>query len=361
MSAGAARAAGGSAMSHFPLAITGLGMVSAVGWDVVGSCAAIRAGINRFREVDTFGARAPHEEGEPEPVVASGVLTERGPDWAVRLLTRALEDLIRNARLGRKDLARIRLVLSLPEATLSTAHAALHKTLLPTLVARTGLSTAASVISHGGNAGMLRCVQDALTAVTQPKWEACIVAGVDSHLFSEELARLDRAGRLKTPRNRDGFIPGECATAVLLERHSDALKRGAVPIASVVAAATAAEKRTIGSGDQSTGEGLATAIRTVCASGLPQGAPWVICDLNGESYKFREWGVVRVRLTQELNGLRRLWHPADCLGDVGASTGGVLMSVVGRSFQRGYAPADRALVWAGNDDGQRTALVLARA
>jgi hypothetical protein len=72
-------------------------------------------------------------------------------------------------------------------------------------------------------------------------------------------------------------------------------------------------------------------------------------------------GLVRVRLTQQLQGLRRLWHPADCLGDVGAATGGVLMAVLGRSFQRGYAPADRALLWAGNDEGQRTALVLARA
>jgi 3-oxoacyl-[acyl-carrier-protein] synthase-1 len=348
-------------MSGFPLAITGLGMVSAVGWDVVGSCAAIRAGINRFKEVDTFGARARHEEGEPQPVVASPVLPGRDPDWAVRLLTLALEDLIRNARLKRKDLSRIRLVVSLPEPTLSPVHAALHKTLLPRLVARTGLPSSASVVSHGGNAGMLRCVQDALTAVAQPRWEACIVAGVDSHLFSEELARLDRAGRLKSERNRDGFIPGECATAVLLERHSDAVKRGVAPIASVVSAGTALEKSPLGSGEQSTGEGLATAIRTACAAGLPQGASWVACDLNSESYRFREWGVVRVRLAQELNGLRRLWHPADCLGDVGASTGGVLMAVASRSFQRGYAPAERALLWAGNDDGQRTALVLARA
>jgi 3-oxoacyl-[acyl-carrier-protein] synthase I len=348
-------------MSGPSLVITGLGMVSSLGWDVVGSCAAIRAGINRFQELDTFGARAPHEEGEPQPVVASPVLAERGPDWAVRLLALALEDLIRNARLGRKDLQRIRLVLSLPAPTLSAAHARLHETLLPTLAARTGLITADSEVRHGGNAGMLRCVQDALAAVAQPRWQACIVAGVDSHLFSEELARLDQAGRLKSPRNRDGFIPGECATAVLLERHSEALKRGAAPIASVVSAATALEEHPLGSREQATGEGLATAIQKACAAGLPQGASWVLCDLNGESYRFREWGVVRVRLTRELQGLRRLWHPADCLGDVGAATGGVLMAVLGRSFQRGYAPADRALLWAGNEEGQRTALVLARA
>ena len=187
------------------------------------------------------------------------------------------------------------------------------------------------------------------------------MAGVDSHLFSEELSRLDRAGRLKSPRNRDGFIPGECAAAVLLERRAEALKRGAVPLASVESAATAVEKHLIGSGEQATGEGLATAIQSACAAGLPQGPSWVICDLNGESYRFREWGLVRVRLTQQLQGVRRLWHPADCLGDVGAATGGVMMGVLGRSFQRGYAPADRALLWAGSDEGQRTALVLARA
>ncbi|WP_342376806.1 hypothetical protein NVS55_36305 [Myxococcus stipitatus] len=346
-------------MTRASLVITGLGMVSSVGWDVVGSCAAIRAGINRFQEVDTFGARAPHEEGEPQPVVAAPVLTERGPDWAVRLLTLAIEDLLRNARLGRKDLSRLRLVLSLPAPTRSVAHAALHQTLLPTLAARTGLVTSASTVSHGGNTGMLQCVQDALATVGQSRWQGCIVAGVDSHLFSEELARLDRSGQLKSPRNRDGFIPGECATAVLLERRPEALKRGATPIASVVSAATSVEKSPFSAGAQSTGEGLTTALRGACESGLPQGARWVICDLNGESYRAREWGLARVRLTQPLQGLRRLWHPADCLGAVGAATGGVLMAVFGRALQRGYAPETSALLWAGNDEGQRTALVLA--
>ncbi|NMO14361.1 hypothetical protein HPC49_02630 [Pyxidicoccus fallax] len=348
-------------MSSPSLVITGLGMVSAVGADLVGSCAAIRARISRFREVDTFGTREAHAEGEPRPVVASPVLSERGPDWAVRLLAQALQDLVRNARLQRRDLARYRLLLSLPDPTLSPAHAALHSQLVPLLAARTGMVTVpTSAVAPGGNAGMLQAVQAVLAAAAQTRWEPCIVAGVDSHLLSEGLARLDRTGRLKSPRNRDGFIPGEGATAVLLERRTEALRRGAAPLASVVCAETAVEPRAIGSGEPSSGEALTRVLRAACAAGVPEGHGWVVCDLNGESYRFREWGLVRARLTPQLNGLRRIWHPADCLGDVGASTGGMLLAVAARAFQRGYAPADRALLWAGSDDGHRTALVLTR-
>ena len=85
---------------------------------------------------------------------------------------------------------------------------------------------------------------------------------------------------------------------------------------------------------------------------------WVACDLNGESERGREWGLCQVRLGARARELGALWHPADCWGEVGAATGALLAGLVCRAFERGYAPADRCVVWTGSDDGARTAVAL---
>ena len=350
-------------MTNSPrLVITGLGMMSAVGMSAVGSCAALRAGIKRFHQLETFAARAPHEEGEPEPVVGAPVLGERGPDWALHLLVPAIQDLVQSARLSRQALAQARLCIYLPDPRLSPFYEALYSTLLKQLAERTGTPLApSSTVGPGCHTGMLQALQSALEGLGARRWETCIVAGVDSLLLSERLALLDRDRRLKSRRNQDGFIPGECATAMLLERREDALRRGVSPLAGLEAAATALESRPIGSGRPSTGGALSEVIQRVCPGGVPPGGGWAVCDLNGESYRAREWGLVRARLTPKLHGLQRVWHPADCIGDVGASTGGVLVAAAVRAFVRGYAPAGRAVIWAGSEDGHRTALTLVKA
>jgi 3-oxoacyl-[acyl-carrier-protein] synthase-1 len=68
-----------------------------------------------------------------------------------------------------------------------------------------------------------------------------------------------------------------------------------------------------------------------------------------------------VRLHDQLGGVKHLLHPADCLGDVGAATGGVLLGLAARAFERGYALASRALLFVASDDGARAALTIAAA
>ena len=178
-----------------------------------------------------------------------------------------------------------------------------------------------------------------------------MIVGVGSLFDPETLTALDTAGRLKSEQNPDGFIPGECATAVLLERWPEAEKRGATPFAIVQGMGIGREPQSIASGEPSTGQGLCQAIEHACAvAGASTGADWAVSDLNGESYRAREWGLVQGRLPALLNGMRTVWHPADCIGDVGAATGGLLVAMVARAFARAYAPAPRALVWAALED-----------
>jgi 3-oxoacyl-[acyl-carrier-protein] synthase I len=86
----------------------------------------------------------------------------------------------------------------------------------------------------------------------------------------------------------------------------------------------------------------------------------VLCDLNGESYRAFEWGVVAARLGDR-GALERLVHPAVCLGDIGAATFGVLTTAVAAAFRRGYAAADEAIIWTSSDGPARAAARIARA
>ena len=51
-------------------------------------------------------------------------------------------------------------------------------------------------------------------------------------------------------------------------------------------------------------------------------------------------------------------HEADCVGDVGATSGGLLAACAVQAFARDYAPARRALLWTSADDQARAAVCI---
>jgi 3-oxoacyl-[acyl-carrier-protein] synthase I len=105
----------------------------------------------------------------------------------------------------------------------------------------------------------------------------------------------------------------------------------------------------------SEGVGLMDALRPLVSGGAGR---WVLCNLNGESYGAREWGLIRTRLAEELASVEVVTHPAHCIGDAGTAMAGVLVAYASQAFARGFAPAPSALLWVASDDGGRAALVL---
>ena len=74
-----------------------------------------------------------------------------------------------------------------------------------------------------------------------------------------------------------------------------------------------------------------------------------------------EWGIVRTRLARELGEIARFTHAADCLGAVGAASGGLAVLQAAAGFARGYAPPGDAVLWAAADGKLRAAARLGRA
>lgn len=348
--------------------ISAIGMVSSVGIGAAATCAAVRAGITRFTEFDDYCCtlsgepRPGRPPPEPQPVVgALAGFAERPPDVVPRMFLTALQDMVKSAGLRRSALARIPVFVSLPADLGAARDARLVGGFLEDVQERSGTTFApGSAVLTRGHAGMFVAVGQALSAIARREREACVVAGVESYFEIGTLERLDREGRLKSQANLDAFIPGECAVAVLLERRDEAERRGGAALAVVGAPGYGVEPSPLGSNDPSTAAGLTDAIRAACAA-APGPMEWVLCDLNGESYRANEWARTRVRLHDQLGGVKHLWHPADCLGDVGASTGGVLLALAAKAFERGYALASRALLFVASDDGTRAALTIAAA
>jgi 3-oxoacyl-[acyl-carrier-protein] synthase-1 len=349
-------------MRDTDVAITSLGMISPLGLNMVQSCASIRAGISGLGEWDGYFCQPEIPEvGDPEHLICAQVAPADGDfDRIPGLMTAVLRELLQDANLSRASLEETALFLSLPPADRAGAEPDQERTLPRELRERTGFRMfEESRIHDSGHAGVFLAVRDATAMIRQGIKRRCIIAGVDSFLRYDALEELDNNGRIKSARNQDAFVPGEGGGAFLIETCASARARGAEIRALIDGIAVETETNTIDSDQPSNGEALSAAITEVGSSGdEAETFEWVMCDLNGESYRAREWGCSLVRLMSFLGGLRHLWHPADCIGDVGAATGAVLIVLAARAFHRGYAPSERALLWTSSDNGDRAVLTL---
>jgi 3-oxoacyl-[acyl-carrier-protein] synthase-1 len=347
------------------LAVTGLTMLSPAGDTLEQSCATIRAGLSAMSEHAYYGALPVDPEWEEEePLRCAPVPTVDpyldGPERLLELALPPLRALVQRTRLRRRELASTALLLSLPAPDAAVASWGLGSGFSDELCARAGLEGFASIAAdQSGHASMFAALREASSLLRAEKVSRCLLLGVDSYLSEDRMEMLDRGYRLKSDRAADGLIPGEAAVAMIVELDDPRRPPELPPFALLAEPALAMEPETLLGEKSSTGRGLGEALRGALASRPPGEAQrWVLCDLNGESYRAFEWGVCVTRLPEQLSDLASLTHPAECVGDVGAATGGVLVACAARAFARGYAPAPRALAFTSSEQGLRAALLV---
>jgi 3-oxoacyl-[acyl-carrier-protein] synthase-1 len=168
------------------------------------------------------------------------------------------------------------------------------------------------------------------------------------------VAALGGRGRLLTPTNSDGFVPGEAAAALLLG------PPGPAPL-GILAAGFGVEPAPIESGEPLRAEGLTTAFRqALAAAGITMaGVGWRIGTMSGEQYWFKEHDLAVARLLRGRHAPVDLWHPADGIGETGAASLAVCLVLAFEAARKGWAPGDPVLVAASDDDGRCAALLLA--
>jgi 3-oxoacyl-[acyl-carrier-protein] synthase I len=341
-------------------------MMTAVGLSSEETTASVRSGTMRFesssfrdKRFQPFTLAEVPEDGLP-PLEAElddhAGLTSR-ESRMLRLATAPLGECV--APLGTRW--RPPLCLALPE---TETRRPLDRSRFLRLLARQtagAFDPERSDASHAGRAGGIVAIGQAVAAIQGGQAEFMIAGGIDTYRDLYVLGTLDMEQRVKSQSNLDGFIPGEGAAFILMTSAAAAARHGLPALARLSSAAVGFEGGHLYSSDPYRGDGLAATVRQLVAAGIVE-APMaeVYSSMNGESHWAKEWGVTQIRVRPAFDPGHRVHHPADCVGDVGAAVGPLLVGLAAHGIARGYRRSP-SLAYASSDRGTRAAVVLSAA
>jgi 3-oxoacyl-[acyl-carrier-protein] synthase-1 len=211
-----------------------------------------------------------------------------------------------------------------------------------------------------GPTGFVAAVDQAMAAFQADELDACIVGGVDSLVDPAVLRFLHQAGRLKTPDDPTGLIPGEAA-AFLLLRPPRGGERDRPPLARVIACGE--EQGEDPEVVERSPRGTALASLMSRLVGVGAGTPetfWFLTDQNGETFRAAEWGdfVSRGAAWLQPFAPEDHWCPAISFGDTGAASSALAACMAVRAYARRYAVSSTAFVIASAFEGIRAAIRL---
>jgi 3-oxoacyl-[acyl-carrier-protein] synthase-1 len=204
-----------------------------------------------------------------------------------------------------------------------------------------------------GRVSVAVALQHARTLVYEGPHAEVLIVFADSLLCSETLEFYDDEDRLLSPRNSNGFIPGEGGGALLVGRPAG---RSELVCAGI---GFAVESAHIRSDKPLRAEALAQAHKAAFIEGAYRidDVKFRVCDLSGEHYYFKEAALAWSRLWRAHVDEPEVWHPAESTGIAGAALGGVCVALTHSAFVKGYAPGDGVLIHFSDDTGQRASIV----
>ena len=338
-----------------PLAIIGMGAITAVGWDATQTCAAIRAGITGFADSDYF-----QEGEEPVPLIAACAPTDPPPDDAHEfdrlkiLAIPALQECLASSGLSASSTP---ILLGIREPHRGEPDS---DTRLGDILKAIGAGLSCqlhrdSAVIPEGNASAYRALKQARDWIESGRFTACIVGGVDSFVNVDDLTRYEEAHRLKREGVAQGFIPGEGAAFVAVSSiGADDEGRVFGRINGIGLANEDPSVTAIADGHP-TGLGLKKALEnTIADAEIPESSITLrVSDMNGELYRGVESMFVLSRFYQTRRVNLDMWLPAACVGEIGAAVGSLLIILAAIGTRKGYAPGHVVMCETSSDSGFR--------
>jgi 3-oxoacyl-[acyl-carrier-protein] synthase-1 len=329
---------------HVPVQIDGSGLVTSVGLCTAAAAAAVRAGLSNpqaTRFIDWGGEW-----------ISAHVVPMDAPNSRSKLLRMAATAIDECMRATEQSTIETALVLCLPEDSRPSTGDDLGESAIEEISTALGARfSARSSIVRAGRVGGFVGLHRARMLLYEGNADAVIVAGVDSYVNWPALSYFENRYQLLTSKNSDGFMPGEAAAAVRVIRPQP----GAGLRCDGLGFAT--EKATIDSELPLRADGLIEAIREAAqeANCEPHHFELRISALTGEQYYFKEAALAMSRLIRAPTNETDLWHPADCVGEVGAASGPMAVAIAATACAKGYAPGSRILCHLSNDGAERAA------
>lgn len=334
------------------LHVVASGMVTPLGYDAPSSLGALRAGVSALRA----SGWADPESGSP--LRAAAIDLPHGWEDLSKLADLAATAIGECLRALPGDIHAFEVpwLIGIAEPDRPGRFAGLDSTLLDEVALRLAVRRHSDSATFAADqVGGFLALQHALELLRAGRARRVVVAGVDTFLCDKTIASLLGRRRLVTPRNINGFFPGEAATAVVVSLHEEATS------VAIDGWGLGNEAATIEGTRPLRGDGLQHAVSqalTMARTSM-SGIDFRMTDLSGEHYKFKEAMIVALRLDRATRDEPLdLWHPVEYLGEIGAAMLPCLLAWSRHAFAHGYAPGPRVLCHLGNDAGQRAALVL---
>jgi 3-oxoacyl-[acyl-carrier-protein] synthase I len=336
-------------MAKTSLAIQRTGLVTSVGLSAPSACAAIRAKItnpSETRFIDSSGQWImAHEVPLEQPW--------RGLTKLARMAAMAIEECLED--IPPESWQEIPLLLCVAEHDRPGRLAGLDDQLFLDIeqLLDHNFSPDSSIVAHG-RASMAVALVAADKLLKQKKCKHVVVAAADSLLTWPTLSVYEKADRLLTERNSNGFMPGEAGGAVLLGLPSNNIELRCTGIGFAM------EKAHLESGEPLRAEGMSTAIKQALADAGRQmhDMDYRITDISGEQYYFKEAALALSRTLRQRKEEFDIWHPAECTGETGAASGLAILAVTEAACRKGYTMGNSIVAHMANDAGQRAAAIL---
>lgn len=336
-------------MSTRPLAITATGMVTGVGLDAPNSCAAIRAAIDNFQETRFMDTAGEWIQGCEAPLDQPW----RGITKLCKILVMALRECAAN---GGIQLSQLPLFICLAEEQRPGRIANLEQLIYQQLKSQLGIEYHPQTRFFAeGRVGGLTALHQARQLIYQQGIEQILIAGVDSLLSAQTVQVFEERERILTSVHSNGFIPGEAASALLVSRPKQSAQKQLL----LIGQGFAMETVTIDSDDVFKAAGMTAAVKAALTEAgiVMDNIDCRIVDVAGEQYGFKEAALVIAKLYRGERDVIPIWHPSDCIGEVGAATAGVAIAYLKTAFEKEFDEGQRVLQHCANDDGKRGAAV----
>jgi 3-oxoacyl-[acyl-carrier-protein] synthase-1 len=368
------------------LMILGVGAATSLG-DSVSACAAARAGVTRSCPLEAFLVLDP-DSGEMVPVTGHPVsfLTQgfSGVARLTRLGSLALRELLVRGVLDPRELPETAVILAVgsgyylnaidasvdaeegapafgasppPESeVVDKRRAAIETKLIRCMFERAGLPPPAHhALVYEDHAGGALALLQALELLSAGVVRRCVVGGIDSYCELEVLDALQGLDLLKTPDNPAGIAPGEAAVFIVVEGAGARLPSSAAPTIECIAYTS--DGKHLFAPDNPGCRSLAEVLTVTGPPGRGEAAAWTIGSHNGTFSSAAEWGRTLTMVTHLLRqGVH--WYPAASFGDTGAAACFLASCLSVRAFERGYASARSALVWASSPNGSKSSFTV---
>lgn len=338
-------------MSGLPLAITGVGMVTGVGLNAPASCAAIRCALDNFQETRFMDSGGEWIMGSEVPLEQPW----RGKTKLIKMAAAAVRECLNGNPQIKPESTPMLLCLSEKERKGRVIDD--DNQFFLDLQEELGLTfhMESRLILHG-HVAVAVAMQQARNLIETLKLKHVLIVATDSLLVGSTLAHYEEYDRLLTSNNSNGFIPGEAGAALVVEPVSVKQTHQLI----CVGLGFGVEKAHIYSEEPLRADGLTTAIRESLAdAGCGESVlDFKITDISGEQYYFKEASLAFSRIDRTKRTEFDIWHPADCIGDVGSVLAIVMLTVIKFSCEKEYSKGSNILAHLGNDGGKRSAMIL---